>query len=65
MIKETQNNYYVAVDNAVWPESLTIEPLLFPFQLSDFLAKTNSSSLFHWYEFILNLNSETLIQITC
>ena len=57
MIKEIQNIYYVAVDNAVLPESLTIEPLLFPFQLPDFLAKTSSSSLFHRYELILTLDS--------
>lgn len=57
MIKEIQNIYYVALDNAVLPESLTIEPLLFPFQLAHFLAKTSSSSLFHWYELILTLDS--------
>lgn len=51
MIKEIQNIYYVAVNNAVLPESLTM------IQLADFLAKTSSSSLFHQYEIILTLDS--------
>lgn len=55
-IKEMQNIYYVAVDNAFLPKSLTIELLLFSFKVPDFLGKTSSSSLFHQYELILTLD---------
>lgn len=51
-----QNIYYVAVDNAFLPKSLTIELLLFSFKVPDFLGKTSSSSLFHQYELILTLD---------
>lgn len=51
-----QNIYYVAVDNAFLPESLTIELLLFSFKVPDFLGKTSSSNLFHQYELILTLD---------
>jgi len=57
MIKEIPNIYYVPVDNAVLPESLTIDPPLFPFPLLGFLAKTIFRSLFHQYELILTLDS--------
>lgn len=63
MIKEMQNIYYIAVDNAVLLEAVIIEPLLFPFQLPDFLAKTSSSSVFHWYELILTLDSAGLFRL--
>lgn len=56
MVKKIQNIYYVAVDNAVLPESLTIKPVLFPLHLPEFLAKTSSSSLFHQYKLSLTLD---------
>lgn len=46
MIKEKQSICYVVVGNAVLPEFLVIEPLLFSFPLPDSVDKTRSSTCF-------------------
>ena len=46
MIKEKQSICYVVVGNAVLPEFLIIEPLLFSFPLPDSVGKTSSSTCF-------------------
>jgi len=52
-----QSSYCKAVENAVLPEFLITEPLLFPFPLPDFSSKTSSSSLLHQYDLIFTLDS--------
>jgi len=54
---EMQSSYCKAVENAVLPEFLITEPLLFPFPLPDFSSTTSSSSLLHQYDLIFTLDS--------